>query len=145
MSPAQAQISSGLLQGQALWLHQPWEAQGGISPLGGGHHYPYHRTSASNTGIADSRDWVTSGQTTNREGAQPHPSAENWIKELLNMALPTRGRPSFPNSLSLPSGSLCKPLIHQRADRRNIIPWPPEQKLQSQKTNQNNHMDHRLV
>ena len=54
-----------------------------------------------------------------REGAQPHPSAENWIKDLLRMALPTRASPSFPHSQSLPSGSLHKPLIliHQRADR----------------------------
>ena len=35
------------------------------------------------------------------------------------MALPTRGRPSFPHSQSLPSGSFQKPpvLIHQRVDR----------------------------
>ena len=25
----------------------------------------------------------------NREGTQPHPSTENWIKDLLNMALPS--------------------------------------------------------
>ena len=40
-----------------------------------------------------------------REGAQPHPSAGNWIKDLLGMALPTRASPSFPHSQSLPSGS----------------------------------------
>ena len=54
-----------------------------------------------------------------REGTQPHPSAENWIKDLLSMPLPTRARPSFPCSQSLPSGRVHKPLIfiHQRADR----------------------------
>ena len=64
-----------------------------------------------------------------QEGTQPHPSAENWIKDLLSMPLPTRTRPSFPQSQSLPSGILHKPLIlfHQRADRM---------KPQSQKTNQ---------
>ena len=30
-----------------------------------------------------------------REGAQPHSSADSWIKALLSKALPTRGRPSF--------------------------------------------------
>ena len=56
---------------------------------------------------------------TNREGTQPYPSAENWIKDLLSMVLPTRARPSFPHSQSLPSGSFHRPfsLIHQRTDR----------------------------
>ena len=64
-------------------------------------------------------DWVASGQTTNREEAQLHPEADNWIKDLLSKALPTRERPSFPHRQSLPSGSLHKPLIfiYQRADR----------------------------
>ena len=58
-------------------------------------------------------------QVNNREGTQPHPSTENWIKDLLNMALPIRTRPSFPHSQSFPPGSFNKPfiLIHQRADR----------------------------
>ena len=55
----------------------------------------------------------------NREGTQPCPSTENWIKDLLSMAPPVRTRPSFPHSQSLPSGSFHKPLIliHQTADR----------------------------
>ena len=55
----------------------------------------------------------------NREGTQPCPSTENWIKGLLSIAPPIRIRPSFPLSQSLPSGSFHKPLIllHQRADR----------------------------
>ena len=54
-----------------------------------------------------------------REGAQLHPSTENWIKDLLSMAPHIRIRASFPYSQSLPSGSFHKPLIllHQRADR----------------------------
>ena len=40
----------------------------------------------------DSRTWSVSSQTTNREGAQPHPPADNCIKVLLSMALPTRVR-----------------------------------------------------
>ena len=46
-----------------------------------------------------------------RERTQPYPSAENWIKDLLRLALPTRATLSFPHSQSLPSGSFHKPLI----------------------------------
>ena len=58
-------------------------------------------------------------QVNNREGTQPHPSTENWIKDLLNMAPPIRTGPNFPLSQTLPSGSFHKPLtlLHQRADR----------------------------
>ena len=49
-------------------------------------------------------------QVNNREGTEPYPSKENWIKGLLNMALPIRTRPSLPCSQSLPSGSFHKPL-----------------------------------
>ena len=51
--------------------------------------------------------WVASGQTTNREGTQPHPSADKRIK--FYWALPTRATPSSTNQ-SLPSGNLHKPL-----------------------------------
>ena len=34
------------------------------------------------------------------EGTQPRLSTENWIKDLLSMALPIRTRPSFALSLS---------------------------------------------
>ena len=55
----------------------------------------------------------------NREGTQPCPSKENWIKDLVSMVPPIRTKPSFPHSQSLPTGSFHKPLIllHQRADR----------------------------
>ena len=54
-----------------------------------------------------------------REGTQPHPSTENWIKGFLSMAPSIRVRPRFSHSQSLPSGSFHKPLIliHQREDR----------------------------
>ena len=72
-----------------------------------------------------------------------------WIKDLLSMTLPTRARLSFTHSQFVPSGSLHKPLIllHQRTDRRSktIIPQSPEWKPQSQKANQNDHMDHSHV
>ena len=74
----------------------------------------------------------------NREGTQSHPSTENYIKDLLSMALPIRTRSSFPHSQCLPSGSFHKPLIliHQRADRM---------KTTITETNQTDHMDHSLV
>ena len=54
-----------------------------------------------------------------REGTRPNYQHENWVKDLLSLALLTRARPSFPHSQFLPSGSFQKPLIfiHQRADR----------------------------
>ena len=53
------------------------------------------------------------------EGVQAHASADNWIKDFLSKALPTRARPSFSRHQSIPSESLHKPLslIYQRADR----------------------------
>ena len=62
-------------------------------------------------------------QVNNREGTQPHPTTENWIKDLLSMVQSIRTRPSFPLSQSLPSGSFHKPLIllHQRAGRLKTI------------------------
>ena len=77
-----------------------------MGPSEGGHHYLHYLHHS-----------LASGQTT--EGTQPHSSTENWIKDLLSIALAIRTRPSFPLSQSLPSGSFHKPLIlpHQRADR----------------------------
>ena len=39
-------------------------------------------------------------QVNSREGIQPHPSKENWIKDLLSMALPIRTIPFPPQSVS---------------------------------------------
>ena len=57
-------------------------------------------------------------QVNSREETQLHPSTENWIKDLLSMALPIRARP-VSHCQSLPSRSFHKALIllHQRADR----------------------------
>ena len=54
-----------------------------------------------------------------REETQLHPSADNWVKGLLSMALPPKVIPSFPPQTVLPLGSLYKPLIliQQRAER----------------------------
>lgn len=47
----------------------------GISPLLGDLQEPYHRACRP-------QNWAVSGQTTNREGAEPHSSADNEIKEI---------------------------------------------------------------
>ena len=62
-------------------------------------------------------------QVKQQEGTQLHLPTENWIKDLLSMALLIRTKPSFPLSQSLPSGSFHKPLIllHQRASRMKTI------------------------
>ena len=63
--------------------------------------------------------WVASGQTTNREGTEPHPSVEKQIKVLL----------SSTHHQSLPSGnvqSLLDSLIHQRAHSRSKKNYNPE-------------------
>ena len=66
-------------------------------------------------------DWVTELNWNNKEGTQPHPSTENWIKDLLNKAPPIRTRPNFHLSQSLSSGSFHKPLtlLHQSRQTEN--------------------------
>ena len=41
-------VSSGLQQGQGLWVQQTWY---GTSPLGGAQHYPYHRATRTYIGL----------------------------------------------------------------------------------------------
>jgi len=65
----------------------------GVSPLGG------RLLLTLPWGACRLLGWVASGETANREGPQPHPSADNQIKVLLSIALPTRARPSFPSSI----------------------------------------------
>ena len=68
--------------------------------------------------------WELLGQTAIREGAQPNPLADNWIKDYLANPCTGRAGPSFPPSQSLPSGNVHSPLIliHQMADRsKNLI------------------------
>ena len=85
--PVEVRVGRGSPQGCSHWEQQSWKVPLGVSPFGG-HHLPYNRAHRP-------QGWVISGQTTNREGAQPHPSASNWIKPLLIKALPTRTRISF--------------------------------------------------
>ena len=66
-------------------------------------------------------------QVNSREGTQLQPSTENWIKDLLSMALPIRTRPSFPFSLSHQEASISLLSLSIRGQTE----WKP----QSQKTN----------
>ena len=73
-------------------------------------------------GVAKSWTWLSNWaelNLNNMEGTQLHPSTENWIKDLLSMALSIRRGPPFPLSQSLPWRNLHKPfiLLHQREDR----------------------------
>ena len=72
--------------------------------------------------------WVS-----NREETQLHPSTEDWIKDLLSMALPIRTGPSFPSvSLSYQEASISLLSFSIRGQ----TDWKP----QSQKTNQSDYM-----
>ena len=43
-------------------------------------------------------DWAASGPTTNKEGTQAHPLAENWIKDLLSRPCPSKQDSVFPTA-----------------------------------------------
>ena len=91
--PVEAWVGSGLLQGRG--------SKGGSACMG-------LLKEVTIIFITSTIIWL---QVNNREGTQLHSSTENWIKDLLSMALPIRTRPSFLLSQSLPSGSFHKPLI----------------------------------
>ena len=77
-----------------------------------------------------------------------HSSAENWVKDLLSIALPTReilSPQSVPPTRKLAQASYPCPSEGNTEEARISILWPPEWKLQSQKTKQCGHMDHNLV
>ena len=58
-------------------------------------------------------------RSNNKEGTQPHPTTENWIKDSLSMALPMRTRHSLPHNQSLPSGNFLKLLTLSFRGRQN--------------------------
>ena len=75
-------------------------------------------------------------QVKQQGGSTAHP--ENWIKDLLNTALPIRTRPSFPSvNLSHKEASISLLSFSNRGQAE----WNP----QSLKTNQTAHMNHSLV
>ena len=125
----QNQIHLLVLEG-LLWSHRserPHHRDGGAgssSPEDGPWHESSWRSPLSLPWSPQTQGLVSTGQKNTREGAQPHPSEDNWIKALLSKALPARARSTFSHCQSLPSGSLHKPLslLHQKADRRITIP-----------------------
>ena len=85
--------------------------------------------------------WVASGQTTNREGSQPHPSPDKWIKVLLSSAHQSNSQlylPPVPPIRKLPHASwIASSTRGQTAEeRRTTILQPMEQKPHSQKDRQ---------
>ena len=122
-SPVEAWVSSGAPQRQRHWQQQSWEV-----PIGKWDllevRLTYHRAWRL-------QGWIISGQTTNREGVQPHPPADNWIKVWLSPTLPTRTRPSFPHRQSLSSASTTR--------------GQTEQELQSCSLQEENHNHRKLT
>ena len=86
------------------------------------------------TVITSTTVWL---QVNNRQGTQPHPSTESWIKDLLSMAPPYWTRSHLPLSFSHQEASISL-LFFSIIGKTD---WKP----QSQKTNQSDHMDHSLV
>ena len=85
--------------------------------------------------------WVTSGQTTNREGTQPHPSADKWIKVLLSSAHQSNSQlyppPVRPIKKLAQASQIASSNRGQTAEaRRTTILEPVEQKPHSQKGRQ---------
>ena len=97
-------LAAGVLGG-VYWLNSSGKNSYGISPA---------------IEPVDYRTELPQAKKTNKKGTQPHSSADNWIKDLLSMALPTRARPSFPHSQSLPSGSLHKIHPHPSEGRQKF-------------------------
>ena len=61
------------------------------------HCFPIYFPWSDGTRCHDLISEVILPQISSREGSQLHPLTENWIKDLLSMALPIRTRPSFPS------------------------------------------------
>ena len=85
--------------------------------------------------------WLASGQTTNREGTQPHPSADKWIKVLLSSAHQSNSQlypaPVPPISKLAQASEIASSTRGQTAEaRRTTILQPVEQKPRSQKDRQ---------
>ena len=85
--------------------------------------------------------WVSSGEATNMEGTQPHPSADKQIKVLLSSAHQSNSKlyppPVSPIRKLAQTSSIASSTTGQTAEaRRNTILQPVEQKPRSQKGRQ---------
>ena len=103
-------VLEGLLQKRVVAVSHCEDKDTGSRRLGS---TPWHEPSQS-LPISPTKElgrlqcWVASGQATNREGTQPHPSADKQIKVLLSSA--HQSNTQFYPPPVLPSGSLYKPL-----------------------------------
>ena len=80
-SPGEMGVNCGSLWGQGHWWWRPQRMIiGVISP--GGHHFGTETQPHST--VCRLQCWDTSGQTTNRVGTQPHPSADRLPKVILS-------------------------------------------------------------
>ena len=114
-------FSSTTLQKHQFFITQPSAAESGALSWFSGCTGPWEVV------IIFITSTIVLSQVKQQEGTQPCPPTENWTEDLLSMAPPIRTRPSFPHNQSKiqfppqsvsPSGNFQKPLIHQRADRR---------------------------
>ena len=116
-------VNSGLLWGQRHWQQQSWKVQhAGIGPLGEYFHYSYHGAYSLPSRLQTLR--LGHLRPNYREGAQPHSSAENWIKDLLKMALPLEQDPVL--SIDSPSHqeactSLLSSSIREKTECSTIV------------------------
>ena len=107
---------------------------------------PWHEPSQSpplapQKSLGRLQGWVVSGETTNREGTQPHPSADKQIKVLLSSAhqsntqlYPTPVPPI--RKLAQASYTASSTRGQTEEARRTTILQPVEQKPHSQKDRQ---------
>ena len=116
--------TEALLQGQGYWQQQSWEAYlAGISPFGGDCHYHYYSS--------------ISGQITGRKHNPTH-QQKIGLKIYWAWPCPPEQDPVFPIANSSHQET-CRSLFP------SYIRGQTEWKLPSQKTNQNDHMDHSFV
>ena len=135
LSPAEAWTNSGLPSGQEYWRQQSWEAWPvDISPLA---------INAITEPLSLSWRLQTPGLVHLRphywEGAQPRPSAENYIEDLLSMTLPTRARSVFPTA-SPSHQEACTSLLSSC-----IREQTEKQELQSRGLQNENHSHRKLT
>ena len=101
--------------GQGHWQQKFWEVLFGVRPP--------KSTMSHNKEPGTLQCWVASGQTANREGTQPHLSADKQIKVLLSSA--HQGNTKLYPPPVPPIRKLLDSLIYQRADSRSKKNYNP--------------------
>ena len=96
------QLQQGLTTGMGELAAAVWE--GLLFNSFGGCHHPDHRAHSP-------EGWIALGPKTTREGAPPHPSADNWLKALQSKACFTSKTQFFP-----------PPVISNQEAYTNLLP-----------------------